>query len=187
MRKSSTKLNFTRVLVLSNVTECQVLLFLIFLLFIFSNRPNTERWPIPLVGGERIRCMRNFRTGFRYLCCCWDCFVWSSGNGNDSLKLSCWFFHLCLQWRETVCNTWKRALKTVISHFSLQAKSIYLFKVPGCSLVIETMINVGDMLSSESVLPVVGSSSRALVSGLGHVIEKWNQILGQISNKDVPN
>lgn len=45
----------------------------------------------------------------------------------------------------------------------------------------------GDILPSEPVLPVAGSSSKALVFGLGHVTDKWYQILGQISNKSVIN
>lgn len=129
------------VVVLFNVTECQVLLFLILVLFIFFNHPNTEIWPVSLVGARRNRCMRNFRTGFKNLCCCWNCFMWSSENGNVCLKLSYWLFHLCLQWRRTDHNTWKQTLKTVISHFSFQGMTVSLFKVPGCSLVNETMIN----------------------------------------------
>lgn len=43
----------------------------------------------------------------------------------------------------------------------------------------------GDTLPSESELPVLGFSSKALVFGLGHVMEKWYQILGEISNKKI--
>lgn len=45
-----------------------------------------------------------------------------------------------------------------------------------------------DTIPSESMLPVVGSSSEFLVAfRLGHLIEKDYKILGQISNKDVIN
>lgn len=98
-----------------NISECQILFIPLLVLFsFFNNRLNTERWPTSLVGGKRNRCMRNLRTGFRYPCCHWGHFIWSSENGNDSLKLS-WFFYLCSQWRGTVCSPWKLTLKTIMS------------------------------------------------------------------------
>lgn len=43
-------------------------------------------------------------------------------------------------------------------------------------------------IASESMLPVLGSSSKFLVAfQLGHLIEKDYQILDKISNKDVIN